>query len=142
MATAKAEVKKEEDLSLPEYFMRGAKKGFYITVELIAPAMVMAYTLITFLNLSGIMPLIGKLLAPVMGIFGLPGEASVVLLRSCRLCYGCRHVYERKSDRGRSNNPVSGMHYDGNADRAFCQNRFSMQSARSLLSGHVCNADH
>lgn len=26
------------------------------------------------------MPLIGKLLAPVMGIFGLPGEASVVLL--------------------------------------------------------------
>ena len=80
MATAKAEVKKEEDLSLPEYFMRGAKKGFYITVELIAPAMVMAYTLITFLNLSGIMPLIGKLLAPVMGIFGLPGEASVVLL--------------------------------------------------------------
>lgn len=80
MAAAKAEVKKEEDLSLPEYFMRGAKKGFYITVELIAPAMVMAYTLITFLNLSGIMPLIGKLLAPVMGIFGLPGEASVVLL--------------------------------------------------------------
>lgn len=64
MAAAKAEVKKEEDLSLPEYFMRGAKKGFYITVELIAPAMVMAYTLITFLNLSGIMPLIGKLLAP------------------------------------------------------------------------------
>lgn len=41
MAAAKAEVKKEEDLSLPEYFMRGAKKGFYITVELIAPAMVM-----------------------------------------------------------------------------------------------------
>lgn len=80
MAAAKAEVKKEEDLSLLEYFMRGAKKGFYITVELIAPAMVMAYTLITFLNLSGIMPLIGKLLAPVMGIFGLPGEASVVLL--------------------------------------------------------------
>ena len=38
MAAAKAEVKKEEDLSLPEYFMRGAKKGFYITVELIAPA--------------------------------------------------------------------------------------------------------
>ena len=27
MAAAKAEVKKEEDLSLPEYFMRGAKKG-------------------------------------------------------------------------------------------------------------------
>ena len=32
MATAKAEVKKEEDLSLPEYFMRGAKKGLKIIV--------------------------------------------------------------------------------------------------------------
>ena len=36
---------KERELSIPEYFMLGAKKGFYITVELIAPAMVMAYTL-------------------------------------------------------------------------------------------------
>ncbi len=26
MAAAKAEVKKEEDLSLPEYFMRGARE--------------------------------------------------------------------------------------------------------------------
>ena len=72
--------KKEKELSLPEYFMRRAKKGFYIGVELIAPAMVMAYTLITFLKLSGLMPIIGDLLAPVMGVFGLPGEASVVLL--------------------------------------------------------------
>lgn len=71
---------KERELSIPEYFMLGAKKGFYITVELIAPAMVMAYTLINFLKLAGIMPIIGDMLSPVMGIFGLPGEASVVLL--------------------------------------------------------------
>lgn len=75
-----AEEKVEKQLSLPEYFMLGAKKGFYVTVELIAPAMVMAYTLITFLKLAGVMPMIGDLLAPVMGLFGLPGEASVVLL--------------------------------------------------------------
>ncbi len=74
------EEKKEKELSIPEYFMLGAKKGFYITVELIAPAMVMAYTLITFLKLAGVMPLIGDALAPIMGLFGLPGEASVVLL--------------------------------------------------------------
>lgn len=74
------EAKAEEHLSIPEYFMRGAKKGFYITVELIAPAMVMAYILITFLKLTGLMPIIGTALGPVMGIFGLPGEASVVLL--------------------------------------------------------------
>lgn len=76
-ATKAAEEKK---LSIPEYFMRGAKKGFYIGVELIAPAMVMAYALIAFLQYSGIMPIIGTALGPVMGIFGLPGEASVVLL--------------------------------------------------------------
>lgn len=74
------DVKEEKTLSIPEYFMLGAKKGFYITVELIAPAMVMAYVIITFLQLSGLMPLIGKALGPVMGLFGLPGEASVVLL--------------------------------------------------------------
>lgn len=73
-----AEEKKE--LSLIEHFMQGAKKGFYIAVEIIAPAMVMAYALITFLKLAGVMPIIGDLLSPVMGIFGLPGEASVVLL--------------------------------------------------------------
>ncbi|MEE3453423.1 nucleoside recognition domain-containing protein [Dialister sp.] len=66
--------------SAPALFMLGAKKGFYITIELIAPAMVMAYALIAFLKISGIMPIIGQVLGPVMAIFGLPGEASVVLL--------------------------------------------------------------
>ena len=66
--------------SFVENFMSGAKQGFYVGVEQIAPAMVMAYALIQFLKLAGLMPIIGKVLAPVMGIFGLPGEASVVLL--------------------------------------------------------------
>lgn len=73
-----AEAKK--DISVVEHFMQGAKKGFYVGVELIAPAMVMAYALIQFLKLSGLMPIIGSALSPVMAIFGLPGEASVVLL--------------------------------------------------------------
>lgn len=77
MAAAAAEKKK---LSAPELFMQGAKKGFYIGVELITPAMVMAYALLAFLNYLGIMPVIGKILGPVMGIFGLPGEASLALL--------------------------------------------------------------
>ena len=70
----------EEPLSLPGYFMQGARKGLYITLELIAPAMVMAYVLIVFLKESGLMPVIGTALGPLMGLFGLPGEASVVLL--------------------------------------------------------------
>lgn len=77
MAAAAAEKKK---LSAPELFMQGAKKGFYIGVELITPAMVMAYALLAFLNYLGVMPVIGKILGPVMGVFGLPGEASLALL--------------------------------------------------------------
>ena len=73
MATAQA-VKENRKLSAPELFMQGAKKGFYIGVELITPAMVMAYALLAFLKYLGIMPIIGEILGPIMGIFGLPGE--------------------------------------------------------------------
>lgn len=62
-----------------EEFVTGAKKGFYVGVEMITPAMVLGYALILFLNLTGVMPIIGKLLGPVMSVFGLPGEAVVVL---------------------------------------------------------------
>ena len=60
------DVKQEKQLSIPEYFMLGAKKGFYITVEVIAPAMVMAYVIITFLQLSGLMPLIDAAIVMVL----------------------------------------------------------------------------
>ena len=70
----------EAKTSIVEEFMKGAKKGFYIGVEMIAPAMVMAYALIEFLKISGAMDLIGRALNPIMGVFGLPGEASVALI--------------------------------------------------------------
>lgn len=63
-----------------EEFMAGGKKGFYVGVELIAPAMVLAYVLILFMNLTGLMKLVGSLLAPVMAVFGLPGEAIIALV--------------------------------------------------------------
>ena len=66
--------------SIQALFMLGAKKGLHVTLDLIAPAMVMAYALIAFLKIAGIMPIIGHILGPVMAIFGLPGEASIVLL--------------------------------------------------------------
>lgn len=79
MTAAPVEEKKAKP-SAPELFMQGAKKGFYIGVELIVPAMVMAYSLLAFLKYLGIMPVIGQILGPVMSIFGLPGEASLALL--------------------------------------------------------------
>ncbi|MDR7868220.1 MAG: nucleoside recognition domain-containing protein [Sporomusaceae bacterium] len=66
--------------SIVEEFVAGAKKGFYIGAEMIAPAMVLAYVLIQFLDITGLMTIVGKALGPVMGIFGLPGEAIVALV--------------------------------------------------------------
>lgn len=66
--------------SIVEEFVTGAKKGFYIGAEMIMPAMVLAYVLIQFLDITGLMTIVGKMLGPVMAIFGLPGEAIVVLV--------------------------------------------------------------
>lgn len=66
--------------SVVEIFMKGAKKGLNITLEQIAPAMVLAYALIVFLRTTGLMDVIAKILTPVMGVFGLPGEAALVII--------------------------------------------------------------
>lgn len=63
-----------------EAFMEGSKKGFYIGVEIITPAMVLGYVIIQFCQLTGLMDIIGKLLSPIMVIFGLPGQAMIALI--------------------------------------------------------------
>jgi spore maturation protein SpmB len=78
-ATAAVEVVKPK-LTIVEEFVAGAKKGFYIGAEMIAPAMVLAYVLIQFLDITGLMTIVGRLLGPVMAVFGLPGEAIVALV--------------------------------------------------------------
>lgn len=77
--TAGAQAAKPK-LSVIEEFVAGAKKGFYIGAEMIAPAMVLAYVLIQFLDITGLMTIVGRALGPVMAIFGLPGEAIVALV--------------------------------------------------------------
>lgn len=66
--------------TLLEEFVFGAKNGFYLSVERIIPAMILAYVLILFLKITGLMTIIGNLVAPIMAIFGLPGEAIVALI--------------------------------------------------------------
>ena len=63
---------KKQKKSIVTSFMDGAKEGFYIGIENILPAMVLGYVIIRFLELTGLVNLIGKVFAPVMGIFGLP----------------------------------------------------------------------
>ena len=66
--------------SVIEIFMGGCKKGFYIGVEQILPAMILGYAIVRFLGLTGIIPILDTVFGPVMGIFGLPGESVVVLI--------------------------------------------------------------
>ena len=63
-----------------DIFVIGARKGFNIAINNLMPNVVMAYVIAEILNLLGIMQMIGHLCAPLMGIFGLPGEAITVLL--------------------------------------------------------------
>jgi spore maturation protein SpmB len=63
-----------------EVFMAGAKDGYTMGVNLIAPALVLSYVLIQFLDTTGVMTWVGRLLGPAMAVFGLPGEASVALV--------------------------------------------------------------
>ena len=63
-----------------ELFIDGCRKGFKIVVEHIMPAMIFAFVLIFILQKTGLMVLIGNVMSPIMAIWGLPGEAAVVLI--------------------------------------------------------------
>lgn len=70
----------KQDKMFIELFIDGCRKGFKITIEHIMPAMIFAFVLISILEGTGLLNLIGKYMAPVMALWGLPGEASVVLI--------------------------------------------------------------
>ncbi|HBZ4244140.1 TPA: hypothetical protein MG550_21005 [Klebsiella aerogenes] len=65
-----------------DIFVIGTRKGFNIAINNLMPNVLMAYVIAEMLNLLGVMQLIGQLCAPLMGLFGLPGEAITVLLTS------------------------------------------------------------
>ena len=63
-----------------DIFVIGARKGFQIAINNLMPNVLMAYVIAEILNIVGAMQFIGKIFAPLMGVFGLPGEAVTVLL--------------------------------------------------------------
>lgn len=75
-----AAVQPERKEIVTEVFVRGAKKGWGIAIGSMLPNVVMAFVIIKALNITGILTLVGDTCGPVMEIFGLPGEAIVVLL--------------------------------------------------------------
>lgn len=63
-----------------DMFVEGGRKGWQIGIHSILPNVVMAYTLIRILEVSGLLQTVGQACAPVMALFGLPGEAIMVNL--------------------------------------------------------------
>ena len=57
-----------------------ARKGFTLATQNLLPNVLMAYTLAELLRILGIMAFLGNVFAPVMAIFGLPGESVTILL--------------------------------------------------------------
>jgi len=62
-----------------DHFIEGARRGLNIALTSTLPNVLMAFVLIQLLNVSGLMKIIGLIFAPVMGLWGLPGEAATVL---------------------------------------------------------------
>ena len=72
--------KKPAKVGMIETFLSGAKKGWGIAINTIMPAMVLGYVLVQVFNVTGVMDVLGNICGPIMGVFGLPGEAIAVLI--------------------------------------------------------------
>ncbi|AEC01716.1 nucleoside recognition domain-containing protein [Parasphaerochaeta coccoides] len=80
-------VKKE---SFVDVFINGAKKGVGVWLNALLPGVVFGYALTQILQVSGLLGLLSKVFGPIMGIFGLPGEAIGPYLTSFfTLAGGC-----------------------------------------------------
>lgn len=65
---------------ITDIFVAGAKKGWIIASTSTVPNVLMAFVIIAALQLTGALDLMGTVFAPIMAVFGLPGEAAAVLI--------------------------------------------------------------
>jgi spore maturation protein SpmB len=70
----------EQKKTLVDIFVDGARKGWNVGISSIIPNVLMAFVLIHALRISGLLDILGKVFNPVMGVFGLPGQAVMVLV--------------------------------------------------------------
>lgn len=82
MATAEMEVKKESKQNILDMFIAGARRGFTIGTTNMLPNVLMAFVIIKALHVTGLLKILGQIFAPVMALWGLPGEAVTVLVSS------------------------------------------------------------
>ena len=67
---------------ITDVFIEGARKGWSIATSSTLPNVVMAFIIIKALEITGALKGLGTIFSPLMGLFGLPGEAITVLLTS------------------------------------------------------------
>ena len=79
MANAESVAVKEKKM-VTDIFVEGARKGWQIATNNTVPNVLMAFIAIYALQITGLMDLLGLIFSPAMGLFGLPGEAAMVLL--------------------------------------------------------------
>ena len=75
-----AAIAAEKKDSIMDVFVRGALKGWDIGIKNIVPNVIMAFVCIQMLTVIGAMAWLGKVFAPIMALWGLPGEAIMVLM--------------------------------------------------------------
>lgn len=63
-----------------DMFVDGARRGFTIGTTNMLPNVIMAFVIIKALNVTGLLKLFGVVFQPIMGLWGLPGEAVTVLV--------------------------------------------------------------
>ena len=78
MSNTNTEVKVNKNIL--DLFIEGARKGFTIGTTSLLPNVVMAFVVIRILDVTGLLHLIGVVFEPIMGFWGLPGEAATVLI--------------------------------------------------------------
>jgi|LSQX01.2.fsa_nt_gb spore maturation protein SpmB len=61
-------------------FFAGVRKGWAIEEKSIIPSVIMCYSLLAFLQVTGLVDILATIFKPAMGIFGLPGEGVISLV--------------------------------------------------------------
>ena len=67
-------------LNVIDMFIEGARRGFTIGTTNMLPNVLMAFVIIKALNVTGLLKVLGVVFAPIMALWGLPGEAVTVLI--------------------------------------------------------------
>lgn len=71
---------KKKDKNIIDLFIDGCRKGWDTGIRNMMPNVIMAFILIKALNVTGLLKFLGTVFAPVMALWGLPGESITVLV--------------------------------------------------------------